>query len=156
MTEAKRTSLKKPAPPKRLYRSETDRIIAGVCGGLAEFFAVDSTLVRVIFALLVVFGGSGILLYILLWLFIPTESKVTGLSEETVKENAREIGKKAEELAGEMRGENTRMWIGAILLILGVIFLFQNFGIFLFDLGKLWPLILIGIGVAALLRNGRD
>lgn len=152
---ATRTRKTGPLPPKRLYRSETDRIIGGVCGGIAEFFAVDSTLIRVLFILLVVFGGSGILLYLLLWLFIPTKSKVTGLSEKTIEDNAREIGKKAEELAGEIRTENTRIWVGVILLGLGVIFLLQSFGLFWFNLGKLWPLILVALGVAIIWRDGR-
>ena len=45
---------------RKLYRSRTQRMIAGVCGGLAEYFNVDATLMRVLFLLLAVFGGSGI------------------------------------------------------------------------------------------------
>src|SRR3972149_8252000 len=152
-SKAKKTTLPKP---KKLYRSESDRIIAGVCGGLADYFEVDPTLIRLILILLVVFGGSGVFLYILLWLFIPTQSKVSSYSEETIKENAQEIGKRAQLLAGEIRTENTRMWTGVILLVLGVLFLFQSFGLFWFNVAKLWPLILIAIGVSVLMRNGRN
>ncbi len=59
---------------KKLYRSNTDKMIAGVCGGLAHYFGVDPTIVRLIFALLVFFGvGSGIVLYIVLALIMPLD-----------------------------------------------------------------------------------
>ena len=56
---------------KKLYRSVTDKMLAGVCGGLAEYFAIDPVIVRLIFVLAVIFGGSGILAYIILWIIIP-------------------------------------------------------------------------------------
>jgi phage shock protein C len=57
--------------PRRLYRSRTNRKIAGVCGGLAEYFNIDVTLVRVLFVVLAVLGGPGVLAYILLWILAP-------------------------------------------------------------------------------------
>lgn len=58
---------------KKLYRSRKDRMIAGVCGGLGEYFRVDSTLVRLLWAVLTVasMGVGGILAYILAWIIIP-------------------------------------------------------------------------------------
>ncbi|HDN80110.1 MAG TPA: PspC domain-containing protein [Chloroflexi bacterium] len=56
---------------KKLYRSRKDRIVAGVCGGLAEYFGLDPTLVRIIMAALSLGGGFGLVFYILAWLFIP-------------------------------------------------------------------------------------
>uniref|UniRef100_A0A7C4M326 PspC domain-containing protein n=1 Tax=candidate division CPR3 bacterium TaxID=2268181 RepID=A0A7C4M326_UNCC3 len=57
---------------KKLFRSTKDRFIAGVCGGLGEYFEVDSTLVRVVFVLLLIMGGfPGILTYIILWAIMP-------------------------------------------------------------------------------------
>lgn len=55
---------------KRLTRSQ-DKIIAGVCGGFADYFGWDPTLVRVAYLLLVILGGTGILLYILFWIIMP-------------------------------------------------------------------------------------
>lgn len=55
---------------KRLIRSR-DRILGGVCGGLAEYFGLDKTLLRVIYVLLVLFGGVGILVYIIFWIIMP-------------------------------------------------------------------------------------
>ena len=57
---------------KKLYRSRTDRMIAGICGGLGEMFSVDSTLIRLIFALVALFTvGTAVLVYVLGWIIIP-------------------------------------------------------------------------------------
>ena len=55
----------------RLVRSTNDRMIAGVCGGVAEYFRVDPTLVRALLVAFTLLGGSGILLYVILWLVMP-------------------------------------------------------------------------------------
>ncbi len=58
---------------KRLYRSRDDRMIAGVCGGLGEYFSIDPTIVRLILLFLMLWGGGGILVYILAWIVIPEQ-----------------------------------------------------------------------------------
>lgn len=60
---------------KRLYRSTKDRKIAGVCGGLAEYFGVDPTIVRVVFVALALPGGlPGVVPYVILWVVVPTKA----------------------------------------------------------------------------------
>ena len=61
------------AETRKLYRSRTNRQVAGVCGGLAEYFSIDATLIRVLFVVLAVLGGSGIMLYLALWIIVPRE-----------------------------------------------------------------------------------
>lgn len=56
---------------KRLIRSTTNRMIAGVAGGLAEYMNLDPTLIRLIFVLLALLGGPGLLIYLILWLVMP-------------------------------------------------------------------------------------
>ena len=56
---------------KQLRRSRTDRSIAGICGGLADFFGVDPTLVRLVTLLLILFGGLSLWVYVILWIIIP-------------------------------------------------------------------------------------
>lgn len=57
---------------KRLYRSSTDSKIAGVCGGIAEYFNIDPTIIRVIFVLLLLPGGlPGFIPYVILWIVVP-------------------------------------------------------------------------------------
>jgi phage shock protein C len=58
---------------KKLVRSTDDRMIAGVCGGLAEYFQIDAVLVRLAFVLLTVYGGAGPLVYLLLAILMPLE-----------------------------------------------------------------------------------
>ena len=62
--------------PKRLYRSRRDRQIAGVCGGLGEYFNVDPTLIRILWVLLTLTIGTGLMLYIILAIIIPEESMI--------------------------------------------------------------------------------
>ena len=62
--------------PRKLYRSRNQRMIAGVCGGLADYFNVDATLVRVLFLLLAVFGGTGLVIYLVMWIIVPDIRKV--------------------------------------------------------------------------------
>lgn len=61
---------------KKLYRIEREGEIGGVCAGLAAYFNVDVTLIRIIFVLLALFGGNGVLAYIILWLVMPEEKNV--------------------------------------------------------------------------------
>lgn len=59
-----------PAPPRKLYRSNTQRVVAGVCGGLGEYTGVDPVWYRIGFVLLTIGGGSGVLIYLLMWLIV--------------------------------------------------------------------------------------
>lgn len=61
---------------KRLFRSRTDRMIAGVCGGIAKYFDIDPTIIRLLWVFIILLGGSGILAYIICWIVIPEEPKV--------------------------------------------------------------------------------
>ena len=64
--------MKKPTI-KKLYRSHDQKILTGVCGGLAEYFSVDVTLIRLAFVILTIIGGSGLLIYIIMSIIIPIE-----------------------------------------------------------------------------------
>ena len=61
---------------KKLYRSETDRMLCGVCAGIGEYFGLDPTLIRLAWAFLCFFGGTGILAYISAAIIVPTQSNV--------------------------------------------------------------------------------
>jgi phage shock protein PspC (stress-responsive transcriptional regulator) len=58
---------------RRLTRSRTDRMIAGVCGGFAAYSGIDANIVRLVMVLLAVFGGSGVVLYLVAWAIVPVE-----------------------------------------------------------------------------------
>jgi len=144
---------------QKLYRSETDRMLAGVCGGLAKFFNVDATLVRLVFLLLFFLGGSGFLLYLILWIIVPQESHATGTPQDVVQANAQDMAQTARNLGQSVGGStgdvaqsaarNGPLIFAVLLIFLGGWFLLQN--LFHIDLGQFWPLILIIIGLALLI-----
>ena len=69
---------------RKLYRSESDRMLGGVCGGLGDYLDVDSTLVRIIFVALALMGGPGILMYLILLLVVPSEAVLTSTRSKVV------------------------------------------------------------------------
>jgi len=140
---------------KRLYRSKKDCMIAGVCGGIAEYFNIDPTLVRIIAVLTIFINGIGLIAYLIAWIVIPqnpeqtSEKEEEGLSKkaETIIHNiGKDIHKGINEEADK---KNPRIMGGLILLALGCLFLINNFLPHL-SFGKLWPLILIVIGLGIL------
>jgi phage shock protein PspC (stress-responsive transcriptional regulator) len=66
---------------ERLTRSESDRILGGVCGGLGEYFDIDPTLIRLGFVAALLFGGSGPIIYLIAWLIIPSEGDIQEVEE---------------------------------------------------------------------------
>ena len=65
------------AQTRKLYRSRTDRKLAGVCGGLAQYSNIDATLLRVLFVVLALLGGPGLVIYLLMWILVPEEPQGT-------------------------------------------------------------------------------
>jgi len=70
------------ADKKRLERNTEDKIIAGVASGVADFFDIDRTLVRVLWAVAVLFGGFGGLIYIILWIVLPEAGQDRTVAED--------------------------------------------------------------------------
>ena len=58
-------------PAKKLYRRRDDRMVAGVSGGLADYLNIDVTLIRVLFVVLAVMGGAGLIIYLAMWILVP-------------------------------------------------------------------------------------
>ena len=126
---------------KRLYRSRTDRVLWGVCGGLAKYFDIDPTIVRVVAVLLIFANGLGILAYIIMAIIVPLEgSKVT--PREAVKENIEDIKASASETrstferkegeAVDVDGihQRRRTFLGIVVVAIGIVFLFGTLGLF--------------------------
>jgi len=57
--------------PRRLTRNQKDKMIAGVCSGIADYMDVDSTIVRLLFAFALIFAGTGLLIYLIMWIIMP-------------------------------------------------------------------------------------
>ncbi|MGE5313672.1 MAG: PspC domain-containing protein [Acidobacteriota bacterium] len=129
--------------PRRLYRSQTNKIIAGVCGGYAEYFDVDPVIMRLLFVLLAFFGGSGFLIYIASMILIPKRPLDLSGAE----------GAAGPAPAADAR-VNIRFILGAVLIAFGVLFLLSNLGLFAFmhawDMSWefVFPILLILLGMA--------
>ena len=132
---------------KRLYRNTDDAVIAGVASGLAAFFGIDPILVRLIFALTVFFGGTGILLYLILWLVMPpAKSSVEKLEmrgEPVTLEAIEEVAKRKSKRLREMDTSGVRR-----LLVLPFHFLNELIRIFGRVIRKFSRVILVIIGLA--------
>lgn len=88
-----------------LYRSEKNKIIGGVCGGLGEYFNIDPSIVRIVFALAFFTEGFGLLLYIILWIILPSYSSIDKDSTEVINENKEEIKAKVVKTAKDLKTE---------------------------------------------------
>lgn len=127
---------------KRLYKSQYDRMIGGVAGGIAEYLKVDTTIVRIVFVLMSLFGGTGLIIYIAGLLIMP-ESKLKIRSEKSAK----------------IKRNNTGFW-GVLLIIAGLFFILPDMGFMRSRHMWMWhdfwgfllPIMVIAIGAWLLLR----
>jgi len=84
---------------KRLFRSEKDKMIAGVCGGLGQYLDIDPVIIRLIFILIAMAGGGGVIIYLLLWLIVPLEGEVQKEQSTVIAENTKEMKETAKKTA---------------------------------------------------------
>lgn len=123
---------------KRIYRSQADRYLAGVCGGFAHYFQIDPFLVRIIWVAAAFIGGTGIIAYIAAWVLIPENPNPETPIEPVTPERSRKFG----------------LGLGIVLIFVGLLFLGDNlhyhfvfpWGFRGFDLGVVISLAVIGIG----------
>jgi phage shock protein C len=125
---------------KRLYKSRTNKVVDGVCGGIAEYFDVDPVLVRIIFVLFFFFGGSALIAYIVGMIIMPrapyepAQESVTK-AEKQEKESVSPPVTPAPASASPSAGS---LVIGIILIVLGGFFLLDNFDFPLFHRFSWW------------------
>ena len=127
---------------KRLYKSQYDRMIGGVAGGIAEYLKVDTTIIRIVFVLMSLFGGTGLIIYIAGLLIMP-ESEIKIKTEKSAK----------------IKRNNTGFW-GVLLIIAGLLFILPDIGFM--RSGHMWmwhefwefllPIMVIALGAWLLLR----
>ena len=159
----------------RLYRTVQGRVVGGVAGGLADYFGMDPSIARFIFVLLVIFGGSGVLLYIILWIILPEKNMYNtatsytsnapppagsasgvgdsydGFEQGRPYNTENEIFSQVSEARQKKKMEGSLIG-GAILIVLGSIFLIERF-IPRIDFSDLWPILLISLGLILIFAN---
>ena len=138
---------------KRLTRSRTNRMVAGVCGGLGEYFSLDPILFRILFIALIFAGGSGILIYIVLIFVIPEEGKA---GKVTVEGGVQEgVQKTAQEVKENPRWfDNRRNLVAGLIILVGTVAFLNQFVSFRWlSWGHLWPVVIIAIGVLLMVKR---
>ncbi len=147
----------------KLYRSRTDHMLGGVCGGLAKYLRVDLTIVRLFFVVLTLLGGFGPLVYFIMWIVVPledyvyTDSNPNKFDGEDIKERA---GMVRDDFINAVKqpNQNTARFIGIALVIGGGYFLVRQLDIpwlGWLDTGVLWAALVLLAGVALLIRATR-
>jgi len=142
--------------PKRLYRSAGNRVLAGVCGGLGEYFNLDPTVVRVLFAFFAFAGGVGIVAYVALWIIIPDAGKSPANLGQQTEAAVQEMKSEAENvLSGNQSSPGSAaLFIGSILVLVGIFALGNQvlpWRIFRWEM--FWPFALVAVGVAIMIRK---
>ena len=157
------------AKRRRLTKSSKERLIFGVAGGLAEYFDVDPVLVRVVFALLVLSTGVGLVAYVVLAIVMPSQASVAARPGDVVRENVEQmqgdVSRAGRRLEGVFRGDGEgqsgvadrgRYLAGVVLIVVGGLLLAANFGwLGWFSWMKLWPLLVVAAGVIVVLGRAR-
>ena len=149
-------------PYRKLYRNRTDKMLGGVAGGLADYFSIDSSLVRFLFILAVIAWGTGFWLYVVLWIVLPLSPMPyfnqgqpdpvnAGAGFNDYEKNEEQPGTESENLFESMqnakmrRRENGNLVAGVVLISFGAMFLVSDY-IPSIDFSDLWPFLLIMAG----------
>lgn len=132
---------------ERLYRSRTDRKIAGVCGGIAKYFEIDPLIVRIAFVVLVFANGMGLLIYALCWILMPEEPIAVTAPVQT---SSLEQPPAADSVASRRR--RGMVAVGALLIVIGAVIILQRFVSWL-TLASVLPYGIIALGVGVLIRG---
>ena len=157
---------------EHLYRSATQRMLAGICGGLGEYFEIDPTIVRIVYVLVTIATGLllGLVLYLAFWLIIPTEAAAGRDVRETLRDSMDEMAQSARVIGSEVQATLRRTprgseegahhhlepaaVVGLVLVVLGAIFLLANLDLWgWLHWIRFWPIILVIIGLLLLLKR---
>lgn len=149
---------------ERLYRSGQEKMIGGVCGGLAAYFRIDVTLVRLLALLTLFMGGAGFLAYLVMWIVVPLDPDYqVGYSRQysrgadtIINDIVNDVEEAAQNLKkGNESGRERTKLAGGFLILLGILFLLDQWFPVWFSLSKMWPLVLIVLGFAIIWRGKR-
>ena len=136
---------------RRLSRNSMNRVIGGVCSGLAEYFGLDIALVRIAFVIAFLFASFGFWLYIILWIVLPVEGQQSTVNSQQSTVN----GQQSESVSvSKPESKVKSIFAGSFVILIGLLFLVNNF-IPINWVWKLWPLILVAIGVVMIVTASK-
>lgn len=151
---------------KRLVRTSKNKMLGGVAAGIGDYFDLDPNIIRFLFIVLTVFGGSGVLMYLLLWLLLPSDTSETSGGRDTMRENIGQMKETVQGFAEDIKKEvatekpetehkqKSQGYLGMVLVVLGIGFLLINLGLLdMYVVRRFWPVLLVFLGVSLLSRN---
>jgi len=140
---------------KKLFRSKTDRMIGGVCGGLGSYLGVDPIIFRFLFVVLLFGADFGFLLYLLMWIIVPEESQEFATQGQDFGERIRGMGEDVQQAISQPHPQ-AGLIIGGGLIIVGGILLLDNLNfhwLSWLDFNFLWPALMIIGGIVLIVRR---
>lgn len=142
---------------KRLYRSESDRVVGGVCGGLAVYLGIPAIVLRIFFILWMILGEFSLPVYVILWVIMPRQSDTSTFRTEDLGIRLRQVG---QEVGDVFRQPDSQMitYAGVGLIAWGVYTLLMRLGIHIIPVGYtqyIWPVLLIAAGAFVLFKTLR-
>ena len=144
----------------RLYRSSSDRVLGGVCAGLGSFLGIDPILIRVFFIVWTVLGEFSVLIYILLWVIVPSDSSSDADGAFQINDLGTRFQQMGREIGEIARQPNSELIIftGVGLIAWGVYYLAHrlvpNLDLWVYS-QYLWPALLIVAGAFVIIRTTR-
>lgn len=140
---------------KKLERNPMNKVVGGVCSGLADYFNLDVALVRVAFVIAALFASFGFWLYIILWIVLPENKLDINFQTPPNNETRQTYGDTQQSKEDDNRSKkSTTLFAGILVILIGLIFLINNF-IPISWVWKLWPLILVVIGVVMIVNASK-
>lgn len=133
---------------RKLYKSSKDKVLAGVCGGVAEYFDIDPTLVRLAWVLISLTWGIGIIGYIICAIIIPERPSI--LNANSTIEG--ELNENEQNNFNAKNNDKNRLVFGGILIIIGSVLLIKKFFYWL-DFENIWAMLLVLTGIYLLVKK---
>ena len=132
---------------KKLHRSRQNKLLAGVAGGIAEYFDIDPVIVRALFVVTTIGWGISLLLYILLWIIVPLDNLII-VQESTInftEDNSTNVNY-FEELSDKNEVSKRKTVFGITLILIGLLMLLENLlpNLYFTDW---WPVVLVAVGI---------
>ena len=137
---------------RKLSRNSMNKVIGGVCSGLAEFFGLDVALVRIAFVIAFMFASFGFWLYIILWIVLPDGQQTIDNGQQIFGQSQSQS--QQSEPVSKSESKVKSVLAGSFVILIGLLFLINNF-IPINWVWKLWPLILVAIGVVMIITSSK-
>ena len=133
---------------RKLRRNPMNRVIGGVCSGLADFLGVDVALMRIAFVIAFLFASFGFWLYIILWIVLPENGQQSFGQSQGQSPQSESVS------VSKSESKVKSIFAGAFIILIGLLFLVNNF-IPINWVWKLWPLILVAIGIVMIVTASK-